>query len=169
MKNGDFEVGPHLFKNFSTGVIILPERQDRYSAIPRWIVESLKPVKYIDSRHFNVPSGSAAIEFLGGRETAIAQILRTVSGKWYNLSFTVGDAENGCHGTMVVEAFAAHNSVQVKFTSHGKGWYGHGNLKFRAVSARTRIRFHSPFYHTSLNDLGRICGPVLDDVRVVEA
>ncbi|KAH6772143.1 imidazolonepropionase [Perilla frutescens var. hirtella] len=165
--NGGFETGPHIFKNFSTGVLVLPKRQDLYSPIPGWIVESLKPVKYIDSKHFNVPTGLAAIEFVGGRETAIAQVLRTVPKKWYNLTFTVGDAKNGCHGTMTVEASAGGTSVNVQFTSQGKGWFKNASLKFQAVSKSTRIRFWSPFYHTKLNDFGHICGPVLDNVKVV--
>lgn len=167
MKNGDFEAGPYCFKNFSTGILVLPKNQDLYSPIPGWIVESLKPLKYIDSKHFNVPSGHAAIEFVGGRETAIAQVLRTVPKKWYDLTFTVGDAKNGCNGTMTLEAFAGRKSVSVPFTSHGKGWFKNASLKFQAVSQSTRIRFWSPFYHTKLYDFGHICGPVLDNVKVV--
>ncbi|KAL7134164.1 hypothetical protein ABFS83_11G008500 [Erythranthe nasuta] len=167
LKNGGFEAGPHVFKNFSTGILILPKRQDLYSPVPGWIIESLKPVKYIDSKHFNVPLGLAAIEFVGGRETAIAQIISTEINKWYNLTFTIGDAKNGCSGTMAVEAFAGRNSVKVEFTSHGKGWFKTGSLKFQAVSERTRITFYSPFYHTRLHDFSHICGPVLDDVKVV--
>ncbi|CAA0829871.1 Protein of unknown function- DUF642 [Striga hermonthica] len=167
VKNGGFEYGPHVFKNFSTGILVLPKRQDLYSPIPGWIVEYLKPVKYVDSRHFNVPSGMAAVELVGGRETAIAQIIRTQSNKWYNLSFTIGDAKNGCHGTMTVEAFAGTKTLKVPFTSQGKGWFKTVSLRFQAVSARTRITFYSPFYHTKLQDYGHMCGPVLDDVKVV--
>ncbi|KAG8367891.1 hypothetical protein BUALT_Bualt16G0119900 [Buddleja alternifolia] len=168
VKNGGFEIGPHVFKNFSTGILVLPKNQDLYSPIPGWIVESLKPVKYIDSRHFNVPSGLAAVEFVGGRETAIAQIIRTVTNKWYNLTFAIGDAKNGCNGSMTVQAFAAGKSVKVEFTSHGKGWFQTGSLRFQAVSDRTRITFHSPVYHTKLHDFGHVCGPILDDVKVVQ-
>ncbi|KAL6539808.1 hypothetical protein OROHE_011579 [Orobanche hederae] len=167
VKNGGFEIGPHVFKNFSTGILVLPKLLDLYSPIPRWIVESLKPVRYIDSRHFNVPSGLAAIELVGGRETAIAQIIRTRTNKWYYLSFTIGDARNGCKGTMTVEAFAGRKTLKVPFTSHGKGWFKRAGLRFQAVSERTRITFYSPFYHTRLHDYGHICGPVLDDVKVV--
>ncbi|CAA2976160.1 uncharacterized protein LOC111365947 [Olea europaea subsp. europaea] len=166
VKNGGFEVGPHVFKNFSTGILVLPKRQDLYSPIPGWIVESLKPVKYIDSKHFNVPSGFAAVEFVGGRETAIAQIIRTVPNKFYNLTFTIGDAKNGCHGSMTVEAFAGKQTVKVPFTSQGKGWFKTASLRFQAVSDRTRITFFNPFYHTKIHDFGHMCGPVLDDVRV---
>lgn len=169
MKNGGFEIGPHVFKNFSTGVLLLPKQQDLISPLPGWIVESLKPVKYIDSRHFSVPSGRAAIEIVGGRESAIAQIIRTVPNKLYNLTFTIGDAKNGCHGTMTVEAFAAKESVKVPFISQGKGGFKSASVKFQAISARTRITFFSAYYHTKINDWGNICGPVLDNVVVLPA
>ncbi|XP_042024970.1 uncharacterized protein LOC121772079 [Salvia splendens] len=167
VKNGGFETGPHVFKNYSTGILVLPMRQDLCSPIPGWIVESIKPVKYIDSKHFNVPSGLAAIEFVGGRETALSQIIRTVEKKSYELTFTVGDASNGCHGTMTMEAFAGGKSVSVQFTSQGKGWFKNASLKFEAVSNRTRIRFWNPFYHTKMYDFGHMCGPVIDNVKVV--
>ncbi|XP_011078904.1 uncharacterized protein LOC105162545 [Sesamum indicum] len=167
VKNGGFETGPHVFKNFSTGILVLPKRQDLYSPIPGWIVEHTRPVKYIDSKHFNVPSGLAAVELIGGRETSIAQVLRTSPKKWYNLSFTIGDAKNGCNGTMTVEAFASRKSVRVEFTSHGKGHFKNASLRFQAASERTRIAFYSPSYHTRLYDFGHMCGPVLDDVKVV--
>ncbi|KAK3021845.1 hypothetical protein RJ639_046234 [Escallonia herrerae] len=166
VKNGGFEIGPHVFKNFSTGVLLLPKKQDQISPLPGWIIESLKPVKYIDSRHFIVPSGLAAIELVGGRESAIAQIIRTVPNKFYNLTFAIGDAKNGCHGSMMVEAFATNETVKIPFASQGKGGFRSASLKFQATSARTRLTFYSAYYHTKFNDYGHLCGPVLDDVRV---
>ncbi|KAK9290217.1 hypothetical protein L1049_008383 [Liquidambar formosana] len=167
VKNGGFEYGPHVFKNFSTGVLLLPKQKDHISPLPGWIIESLKPVKYIDTKHFLLPSGLAAIELVGGRESAIAQILRTVPNKFYNLTFTIGDAKNGCHGSMMVEAFAAKETLKAPFESLGKGGFKTSSLKFQAISARTRITFYSAYYHTKLHDYGHICGPVLDNVRVL--
>ncbi|XP_031103137.1 uncharacterized protein LOC116006788 [Ipomoea triloba] len=166
VKNGGFESGPHLFTNFSTGVLVLPKGKDPYSSIPAWIVESLKPVKYIDSKHFLVPRGRAAVELIGGRETAIAQIIRTRPNWRYTLTFTIGDASNGCHGSMAVQAFAARETVRAAFVSTGKGWFKTVSFNFRATSTRTRITFYSPFYHTNINDFAHVCGPVIDDVRV---
>ncbi|PIA48739.1 hypothetical protein AQUCO_01400953v1 [Aquilegia coerulea] len=169
VKNGGFEYGPHLFKNFSTGVLIPPKQQDLISPLPGWIVESLKAVRYLDSTHFNVPYGRAAVELVAGRESAIAQILRTVPNKLYTLSFTIGDAKNGCHGSMMVEAFAAKENLKVRFASHGKGGTKSARLKFRATANRTRITFYSGFYHTKLQDYGHLCGPVLDQIQVAPA
>ncbi|XP_076884432.1 protein TEEBE-like [Bidens hawaiensis] len=166
VKNGGFEIGPYVFRNFSTGVLLLPKIHDIISPLPGWIVESLKPVKYVDSKHFNVPSGLSAIELVGGRETAIAQIIRTVPNKFYRLTFTIGDAKNGCHGSMMVEAFAARETLKLKHESRGKGEFKTEVLKFKAVSTRTRITFYSAYYHTKLHDYGHFCGPVLDNVKV---
>ena len=123
-------------------------------------------MKFIDSKHFNVPFGLAAVELVAGRESAIAQILRTIPNKVYNLTFTVGDAKNGCHGSMMVEAFAAKDTFKVPFESQGKGKFKTLSFKFQAISARTRLTFYSSYYHTKINDFGSLCGPVLDEVRV---
>ncbi|KAL2923598.1 Allergen Act d 3 [Bienertia sinuspersici] len=168
VKNGNFETGPYVFENFSTGVLISPHPHHFVSPLPGWIIESLKPVKYVDSKHFFVPSGSTAVELVGGRESAIAQIIYTKVGQTYLLTFKVGDAKNECHGAMVLEAFAAKETVKVHFNSEGKGGFETGSLKFKAVSDRTRITFWSAFYHTRVSDFG-MCGPVLDDVRIVSA
>lgn len=166
VKNPSFEEGPHRLVNTSSGVLLPPRQEDLTSPLPGWIIESLKAVKFIDSKHFNVPFGLAAVELLAGRESAIAQILRTVPNKVYNLTFSVGDARNGCHGSMMVEAFAAKDNFKVPFTSQGKGKFKTVSFKFKAISARTRITFFSSFYHTRVDDFGSLCGPVLDQVRV---
>ncbi|KAM7509022.1 hypothetical protein LguiA_019475 [Lonicera macranthoides] len=167
VKNGGFEEGPHLLYNSSHGVLLPPRQEDLTSPLPGWIIESLKAVKFIDSKHFNVPFGLAAVELVAGRESAIAQIVRTIPNKAYNLTFIVGDAKNGCHGSMMVEAFAAKNTLQVPFKSEGKGKFVSASLKFVAISKSTRITFFSSFYHTRVDDYGALCGPVLDQVRVV--
>ncbi|KAK7830499.1 hypothetical protein CFP56_028165, partial [Quercus suber] len=165
VKNSDFEIGPHVFKNFSTGILLPPKQLDLISPLPGWIIESLKPVKYIDKKHFFVPSGLAAIELVAGRESAIAQIIRTVPNKFYNLTFTIGDAKNACHGSMMVEAFAAKETLKVPYESQAKGGFKTASFKFQAISARTRITFFSAYYHTRLHDYGHMCGPILDNVR----
>ncbi|KAG2671667.1 hypothetical protein I3843_13G005600 [Carya illinoinensis] len=167
VKNPGFEEGPYHLVNSSHGVLLPPRQEDLTSPLPGWIIESLKAVKFIDSKHFNVPSGFAAIELVAGRESAIAQILRTVPNKFYNLTFAVGDAKNGCHGSMMIEAFAAKDTLKVPFKSEGKGRFKTASFKFKALSFRTRITFFSSFYHTRTDDFGSLCGPVLDQVRVV--
>ncbi|EYU20209.1 hypothetical protein ABFS82_14G167300 [Erythranthe guttata] len=169
VKNEGFEEGPHLLMNSSHGVLLPPKQEDLTSPLPGWIIESLKAVKFIDAKHFNVPFGKSAVELVAGRESAIAQIIRTVPNKVYNLSFVVGDAKNGCHGSMLVEAFAAKTTAKAPFKSEGKGKFSTYSFQFTAVSDRTRLTFFSSFYHTRIDDFGSLCGPVLDEVRVFPA
>ncbi|XP_021643066.2 protein DUF642 L-GALACTONO-1,4-LACTONE-RESPONSIVE GENE 2 [Hevea brasiliensis] len=167
LKNGGFEEGPYVFPNTSWGVLIPPNIEDDHSPLPGWMVESLKAVKYIDSDHFSVPQGRRAIELVAGKESAIAQVARTTIGKTYTLSFAVGDASNSCEGSMVVEAFAGKETLKVPYESKGKGGFKRAVLKFVAVSNRTRLMFYSTFYAMRSDDFSSLCGPVLDDVKLL--
>ncbi|KAI3887708.1 hypothetical protein MKX03_020946 [Papaver bracteatum] len=68
---------------------------------------------------------------------------------------------------MMVEAFAAKETFKAPFTSSRKGEFKTSIFKFQAISNRTRITFYSTYYHTKLNDYGTLCGPVLDQVKVL--
>ncbi|GAA0159995.1 hypothetical protein LIER_16651 [Lithospermum erythrorhizon] len=167
LKNGNFEEGPYIFPNTTWGVLVPPHMEDDHSPLPGWIIESLKAVKYIDADHFAVPNGKRAIELVAGRESALAQVVRTVPGRFYDLMFSVGDAKNSCDGSMVVEAAAGRDILQIPYTSTAKGGFIRSQLRFKAVSSRTRIRFLSTFYHMKSDNSGSLCGPVIDDVRLV--
>ncbi|XP_044471700.1 uncharacterized protein LOC123200547 [Mangifera indica] len=167
VKNPSFEEGPYVFPNTSWGVLIPPNIEDDHSPLPGWMIESLKAVKYIDAEHFSVPHGRRAVELVAGKESAIAQIVRTIPGKTYSLSFSVGDASNSCQGSMVVEAFAGRDTIKVPYESKGKGGFKRAVLKFVAVSPRTRIMFLSTFYTMRSDDFSSLCGPVLDDVTLL--
>ncbi|KAF3608814.1 hypothetical protein DY000_02051169 [Brassica cretica] len=166
VKNGGFEEGPHRLVNSTQGVLLPPKQEDLTSPLPGWIIESLKAVKFIDSKYFNVPFGQAAIELVAGRESAIAQVIRTSPGQTYSLSFAVGDAKNDCHGSMMVEAFAARDTLKVPHTSVGGGHFKMASFKFKAIGARTRITFFSGYYHSKKMDMGSLCGPVIDQIVV---
>ncbi|KAG2668700.1 hypothetical protein I3760_14G003800 [Carya illinoinensis] len=155
VKNPGFEEGPYRLVNSSHGILLPPRQEDHTSPLPGWIIESFKAVKFINSKHFSVPFGLAAIKLVVGRESAIAQILRTLPNRFYNLIFTVGDGKNGCHRSMMVEAFAAKDTLKTV------------GFKFKSLSTRARITFFNSFYHTRIDDFGSLCGPILDQVRVV--
>lgn len=169
LKNGDFEEGPYIIPNTTWGVLIPPHIEDDHSPLPGWMVESLKAVKYIDSPHFTVPKGERAVELLGGMESAIAQVARTIPGKSYALTFSVGDASNSCEGSLVIQAFAGRESVKVPYESKGKGGSKRAILRFKAISARTRVVFLSTYYSMRSDDMSSLCGPVLDDVTLVSS
>ncbi|KAL4328363.1 hypothetical protein HN51_026814 [Arachis hypogaea] len=167
LKNGNFEVGPYMFPNTPFGVLIPPQIDDAHSPLPGWTVESLKAVKYIDSKHFTVPEGKRAIELVAGKESALAQTVVTFVSRVYDLTFAVGDANNACEGSMMVEAFAGKDTVKVPYNSKGKGGFVRGKLRFKAVTTRTTIRFLSTFYTMKNDHSGSLCGPVIDDVRLL--
>ncbi|KAL4194941.1 hypothetical protein AMTRI_Chr05g62040 [Amborella trichopoda] len=167
LKNGNFEEGPYIFPNASWGVLVPPNIEDENSPLPGWMVESLKAVKYIDSNHFSVPEGKRAVELVAGKESAIAQVARTIPGKLYALTFAVGDASNACTGSMVVEAFAGRDTLKVPYESKGTGGFKRAVLRFTAVSERTRVVFLSTFYSMRSDDFSSLCGPVIDDVKLL--
>lgn len=167
LKNGDFEEGPYVFPNTSWGVLVPPNIEDDHSPLPAWMIESLKAVKYIDSNHFSVPQGKRAVELVAGKESAIAQVARTKVGTTYQLSFAVGDASNSCEGSMIVEAFAGKDTIKVPYESKGKGGYKRAILRFVATTTRTRIMFLSTFYTMRSDDFASLCGPVVDDVKLL--
>ncbi|KAK9078280.1 hypothetical protein SSX86_002337 [Deinandra increscens subsp. villosa] len=161
LKNGDFEEGPYVLpKTGINGVLIPPNIEDDHSPLLGWMIESLKAVKYLDAEHFAVPQGKRAIELIAGKESAIAQIVKTIPEKVYALSFVVGDANNACEGSMIIEAFAGENTLSVPYDSKGKGGYKQAVLKFKAETTRTRIRFLSTFY--TMKTDGSLCGPIID-------
>ncbi|KAK9741807.1 hypothetical protein RND81_03G129900 [Saponaria officinalis] len=167
LKNGDFEEGPYIFPKATWGTLIPPNIEDIHSPLPGWMVESLKAVKYLDSNHFYVPQGKRAIELVAGKESAIAQVVPTIVGKQYALTFTVGDANNACTGSMVVEAYASQDTLKVPYESKGKGGSKRAVLRFVAKSTRTRVMFLSTFYSMRSDDFSSLCGPVIDDVRLL--
>ncbi|CAA0824433.1 Protein of unknown function- DUF642 [Striga hermonthica] len=167
LKNGNFEEGPYIFPNTSCGVLIPPNIEDDHSPLLGWMLESLKAVKYIDSDHFGVPNGKRAVELVAGRESAIAQTVKTRPGKIYDLIFLVGDAKNSCQGWMMVVATAGKETIQVPYESKGAGGFKRARLRFKAISRRTRIRFLSEYYHMKSDNSGSLCGPVIDDVRLI--
>lgn len=166
IKNGDFEEGPYMIPRSNSGVLLPPNVNDAVSPLPGWIMDSLKAVKYIDAEHFAVPQGRRAVELVGGKESAISQIVRTIPGKLYRLSFVVGDARNTCKGNMIVEAFAGKETIKVPFESKGAGSFKAATLPFTAISLRTRVLFLSSFYTTRSDDFVTLCGPVIDQVKL---
>ncbi|KAB2623908.1 hypothetical protein D8674_037861 [Pyrus ussuriensis x Pyrus communis] len=167
LKNGNFEEGPYVFPNTSWGVLIPPHIEDDHSPLPGWIIESLKAVKYIDSKHFSVPEGRRAIELVAGKESALAQVVFTLPGKLYALTFTVGDSNNACEGSLAVEAFAGKDTLKVLYQSKGQGGFKRARFLFTAVGPRTRIMFYSTFYTMAADHSGSLCGPVIDDVKLL--
>ena len=169
LRNGDFEDGPYIFPNTPWGVLVPPVAEDEHSPLPGWLVMSdTKVVKYVDAAHHAVPRGARAVELVAGRECALAQEARTVPGRPYRLSFSVGDGANGCEGPLGVDVYAgqAGTAAKVSYESRGTGGHRRVELDFEAAEGlTTRVVFHSSNYHMKPD--GTLCGPVVDDVSLV--
>ena len=107
LRNGDFEEGPYIFRDTPWRVLMPPNVEDEHSHLLGWMTMSeSKVVKYVDTPHCVVPHGACAVELVAGLECTLLQEVSTVPGRSYKLSFSVGDAGNGCSGSVVVGAYA---------------------------------------------------------------
>ncbi|VAH49123.1 unnamed protein product [Triticum turgidum subsp. durum] len=166
VKNGDFEQGPYIFSNTPWGALLPPILEDVHSPLPGWMIMSgTKVVKYIDAQHHAVPKGARAVELVAGVEVALVQeVPGTVPGRSYRLSFSIGDARNGCVGSLGVDVYAARERRRVSYESRGTGGHKCAKLEFTAIANKTRVVFQSSNHHT-VN--ATLCGPVVDDVWLV--
>ncbi|XP_043687345.1 uncharacterized protein LOC122638563 isoform X1 [Telopea speciosissima] len=165
--NGDFEEGPWMFRNASLGVLLPTNLDEETSPLPGWIVESNRAVRYIDSYHYSVPQGKRAIELLSGKEGIISQMVETKPQKQYNLIFYLGHADDKCQQPLAIMAFAGDQAQNIHYMPNSNATFETANLTFTAKAERTRIAFYSIYYNTRSDDHSSLCGPVVDDVRVL--
>lgn len=160
MLNGGFEYGPEFLNNSTEGILIDQAPSPVQSPLLEWSV--LGTVKYIDSNHFFVPQGKAAIEIVSGVSTGIQMAATLGEGSTYNLEFMLGGANNSCVEDFIVEAQAGSTGQNFTLPSHGTGSAKKFSMKFKADSSVTPISFMS--YTKSQTKDGILCGPVVDDV-----
>nr|AGV54565.1 hypothetical protein [Phaseolus vulgaris] len=146
VKNPGFEEGPFPIFNSTNGVLLPPQQQDGFSPLPGWIIESLKAVKFIDSKHFNVPFGLGAVELVAGRESAIAQIIRTVTNKVYNITLLFGGPKNGGKGPPRGEPFFAKDTPKIPPKFGEKGPPRGGVFFFKNFQKKKKSLFLTPFF-----------------------
>ncbi|XP_010420041.1 PREDICTED: uncharacterized protein LOC104705686 [Camelina sativa] len=162
--NGGFESGPGFLPNSTDGVLIDAVPSLIQSALRQWSV--IGTVRYIDSEHFHVPEGKAAIEILShtapsGIQTATKD---TSEGSRYNLTFTLGDANDACKGHFVVGVQAGSAAQNFTLGSNGTGSGEKFGLVFEADKDAAQISFTS--YSVTMTKEDVLCGPVIDEVIV---
>ncbi|XP_078438952.1 choice-of-anchor C domain protein, putative (Protein of unknown function, DUF642) [Wolffia australiana] len=169
--NGDFEEGPWVPPNASLGVLLPFNLAPESSPLPGWTVESDRAVRFIDSNRFSVPQGKRAVELLSGKEGILSQIVRTTPGRPYTLSFSVGPAGDACEMPLAVSVFAGDQTRVVHLSPPDAGNLTSqpASLNFTASADQTRIAFHSVYYNTRSDDRSSLCGPVVDDVRLLSS
>ncbi|KAH1128677.1 hypothetical protein J1N35_000055 [Gossypium stocksii] len=99
--NGGFEFGPDFLSNSTEGILLDSASSPVQSPLSQWAV--VGTIKYIDSKHFFVPHGNAAVEIVSGVSAGIHTEVTLAKGSAYNLEFTLGDANNACEGDFIVE------------------------------------------------------------------
>uniref|UniRef100_A0A453FJE4 DUF642 domain-containing protein n=1 Tax=Aegilops tauschii subsp. strangulata TaxID=200361 RepID=A0A453FJE4_AEGTS len=164
--NGDFEEGPWMFPNTSFGVLLPTNLDEQTSALPGWMIESNRAVRFVDSDQYTVPQGKRAIELLSGKEGIISQMVETTPQKAYTLTFTLGSAGDSCQPPMAVMAFAGDQAQNFHYAPMGNATSQAVNVNFTARAERTRVALYSVYYNTRSDDHSSLCGPVIDDVRV---
>lgn len=155
-----------MFRNESLGVLLPTNLDDETSALPGWIVESNRAVRYIDSYHFAIPQGKRAIELLSGKEGIISQMVETTPNKPYRMSFSLGHARDSCKQPLAVMAFAGDQAQNIHYIPNANTTFQTADVNFTAKAERTRIAFYSIYYNTRSDDMSSLCGPVVDDIRV---
>ncbi|KAK4402650.1 microtubule-associated protein 8 [Sesamum angolense] len=162
LANGDFEVGPAFLSNSSEGILLNDEPDRLISPLQQWSV--LGTIRYIDSKHYKVPQGKAAVELLSGAPSGIQVDLKlptTLTS--YTLNFTMGDADDSCVGDFILYVQTGVDVHNFTMRSNGTGSASRHSVRFKAESSReTSIRLYS-FNETRASD-GVLCGPVLDNV-----
>lgn len=158
--NGGFEYGPEFLNKSTEGILIDPAPSPVQSPLPEWSV--LGTVRYIDSNHFFVPQGNAAVEIVSGVSAGVQMATQLTEGSTYKLEFTLGDANNSCVEDFIVEAQAGSTGQNFTLSSQGRGSAKKFSIEFKADSSVTPISFTS--YTTSQTKDGVLCGPVVDDV-----
>jgi hypothetical protein len=136
--------------------------QVRFNLQYNYIWSVLGTVKYIDSKHFFVPQGNAAIEIVSGVSIGIQTAVILKEGSKYNLEFTLGDANDTCVGDFIVGAQTGSTTQNFSLASSGTGSAKKLSVTFKAKTSATPISFLS--YTTIQTRDGVYCGPVVDDV-----
>ncbi|KAL1206041.1 BIIDXI-like protein [Cardamine amara subsp. amara] len=164
LTNGGFESGPGFLPNSTEGVLIEEVPSLIQSALRQWSV--IGTVRYIDSEHFHVPEGKAAIEILADKAPSGIQTATrdTSEGSRYNLTFTLGDANDACRGHFVVGVQAGSTAQNFTLESNGTGSGEKFGLVFEADKAAAQISFTS--YSVTMTKEDVLCGPVIDEVIV---
>lgn len=158
--NGGFEYGPDFLESSEEGILLDSAPTPFFSPLIQWAI--LGKVRYINSKHFFVPQGNAAVELVSGVSSGVQAATKLQAGSSYTLSFTLGDANDSCKATFLVGAQAGLTSRNFTLESNGTGSAAKFNMTFTAGPDVNTITLLS--YTTSQTKDGDFCGPVIDDV-----
>lgn len=157
--NGGFEDGPIFIKNSSEGILLEPTEDLTNTPLFEWAV--FGAVKYVDSKHYLVPEGNAAVEIVS-TSGAIRTILLLKEGSSYRLEFVMGVPIDSCTGELILGVQAGPTSQNFTLPSNGTGYSKKFSLGFRAETNLTSIGFMNIQGGETSDHM--ICGPLVDNV-----
>lgn len=158
--NSDLEIGPAFVKNSSEGILLADEPDLLESPLQQWSI--LGTVKYIDSKHYSVPKGKAAIELISGAPSGILGRATLTEGSKYTLEFLMGDANDSCAADFIVYAQVGTLVQNFTMRSSGKGSHQNFSMTFEAKTALNPTSIAS--FNESRTSDNVLCGPVIDNV-----
>ncbi|GLT33083.1 hypothetical protein SLA2020_077000 [Shorea laevis] len=158
--NGGFEFGAEFPSKSAEGILLNAVPNHDESSLREWTV--IGTIRYIDSEHFFVPEGNAAIELISGVSSGIERALKLKEGSTYILEFTLGDANDGCEGDFMVGVRAGSVEQRIMIQNKRTGSANDFSMTFDAGPDDTVISFLS--YSTTKTKDGIFCGPMVDNV-----
>lgn len=161
LANGGFEIGPAFINNSSDGIILNEEPEIFNSLLQDWSI--IGTIKYIDSNHYKVPEGRAAIELVSGSPSGIQIDLTLTVGSTYILEFMMGDANDSCVGDFIVYAQIGTTIKNFTVQSNGTGSAQKQSMTFEAEFTKLTPISITSFNETRSSD-SVLCGPVIDNV-----
>ncbi|KAJ9563976.1 hypothetical protein OSB04_009136, partial [Centaurea solstitialis] len=169
--NSGFEIGPTFLQNSSQGIIL----EAYYNTNPSNSVESalqdwtiLGTVKYIDSKHFAVPRGRAAVELVSGNPSGILKNIFFLRHGQVTIDFIMGDANDSCVGDFTVFLQVGNTIWNFTMRSIGIGSRERHSVTFKAEFNSWEsipVSFVS-FNETRTSDHRVLCGPVIDSTKI---
>ncbi|XP_076944098.1 BIIDXI-like protein At5g11420 [Bidens hawaiensis] len=164
--NSGFEVGPTFLDSSSQGILLEANDED-FKVLQQWNILGI--VKYIDSKHYTVPRGRAAIMLVSGNPSGILYNQRFLKHGKVTIDFIMGDANDSCVGDFMVYLQVGNMIWNFSMRSLGVGSSMSHSVTFKAEFSNTEsvpISFYS-FNETRTSDHQVLCGPVIDSTVIL--
>ncbi|XP_071709647.1 protein BIIDXI-like [Rutidosis leptorrhynchoides] len=160
--NSGFEVGPTFIANSSQGILLEAGARLGQSPLQEWTI--LDVVKYVDSKHYAVPQGRAAVELVSGSPSGIVYNTVFLNHGKVTINFIMGDANDLCVGDFTVSLQVKNMIWNFTMKSIGVGSSEKHSVTFNAKLGNTElipISFSS-YSEIRTSDHQVLCGPVID-------
>ncbi|XAR64399.1 hypothetical protein NMG60_11024718, partial [Bertholletia excelsa] len=152
--------GAAFLKNSSEGILLDEEPDPLQTPQQQWAI--IGTAKYIDSKHYSVPKGKAAVELVSGAPSGLLVTAAFTKDTTHKLEFMLGDANNSCVGDLTMYAQAATQIQNFTLRSNSTGSAQKQLMTFKADSRLTPISIVR--FNESQTSDSVLCGPVIDNI-----